>query len=242
MSNNHCDAHPRLVVLFHNDAAHYQSYLQQAGFWVYTVADSASLYQLLDRQVVDIVIIDIEPGSFDYLNLIKHLCGMLDLKVITLSARRDWPHAMLWLEAGADRNLIRPVAAEYLISNLRALLRQLPANTDRKPVSVGVKPVAKPWRLTLSSWILESPAGICLPLNSRELSLLTVLMQAEGKVVTKAQLAAQIYASCYDNPLSRMDMLLSRLRKKARHTFQQALPIKTAYLGGYAFCESCQVI
>jgi hypothetical protein len=66
-------------------------------------------------------------------------------------------------------------------------------------------------------------------------------MAANGELIPRIQVASKLYINRQAHEFQRMEMLISRLRKKARLQLQQELPIKTSYAGGLAFVAESHI-
>ena len=91
------------------------------------------------------------------------------------------------------------------------------------------------WHLEQETWQLIAPTGASVVLTSREFTLLRTLFAAKGETVAKDMLTDLIYPSRVLNRNERLDVLLTRLRKKCQQAHGQILPIKTVHLVGYVF-------
>jgi two-component system response regulator PhoP len=93
------------------------------------------------------------------------------------------------------------------------------------------------WILQHDGWELKSPAGCRVLLSRGERLLMRALAAQPGMVLSRPTLCAAIATHRHGHPLRpdtrRIDMLVSRLRAKARQTGDE-LPLVSVPCEGYA--------
>jgi DNA-binding winged helix-turn-helix (wHTH) protein len=108
------------------------------------------------------------------------------------------------------------------------------AANPRSPVAA---PVAE--KAASSSWVLQpeslvAPSGIALPLTQQEHRLMARLMRNPSEVCRKVDLHAYLFPDEVEAELHRIDVVISRLRNKAR-LHGMTLPIRAIFGKGLAF-------
>ena len=98
------------------------------------------------------------------------------------------------------------------------------------------------WNLELQDWVLTSPQGKPLALTTHEFALLHHLIKVQGQAVTKRDLTDQIFGPRAQNGTERLNLLVTRLRKKAAEALAEPLPIKTLHQIGYAFTAAARIL
>ena len=91
------------------------------------------------------------------------------------------------------------------------------------------------WHLATDDWHLLAPAGIPIPLSSAERCVLRCLFAADGAAVTREALIVALHGDEADFDPHRLDMLIYRLRRKAKGLGVAVLPLVTVRGCGYAF-------
>jgi DNA-binding response OmpR family regulator len=135
---------------------------------------------------------------------------------------------------GADFYLIKPVNFSVLAETIHALGARLMQQNPRSPAA---PPVAE--KLASSSWILQpeslvAPSGTALPLTQQEHRLMARLMRNPSEVCRKVDLHAHLFPDEVEAELHRIDVVISRLRNKAR-LHGMTLPIRAIFGKGLAF-------
>jgi DNA-binding response OmpR family regulator len=130
----------------------------------------------------------------------------INTPILMLTAMDATSDKIAGLNCGADDYLTKPFVFEELLARLRALLRRGPVVRDAR-LHCGQVEVD-----TLGHVVTVS--GEQVELTAREYMLLECLMRNQGKVLTRQQLADQVWGAEYD-PLSNViDVYVNYLRNK----------------------------
>lgn len=216
-------------------------FLQDKGYSVWGFESAEAFYRHMATHPVDIVVLDIGLPGEDGLSVACHLRSLPDLRIIIVSASVSEADRRAGLLAGAVRYLIKPIILEELAHSVEVELTSLAAG--RTPSAETNLPAANSlvWCLDLHSWHLTAPSGKSMSLTAREFIFLHSVMAAGGKAVAQDAIAASVYPPKVPRHNDRMDVLLSRLRKKCLEHFGVALPVKTVYLVGYLFAAAARL-
>jgi DNA-binding response OmpR family regulator len=126
--------------------------------------------------------------------------------ILMLTALDSTSEKIAGLNCGADDYLVKPFVFEELLARIRALLRRGPMVRE---VNLRCEDVEMD---TIGHVVKVS--GTPVELTGREYMLLECLMQNQGKVLTRQQLADQVWGAEYD-PLSNViDVYINYLRNK----------------------------
>ena len=109
------------------------SYLRRNGLRVTLAADGRQMRSFLERDRVDLIVLDIMMPGDDGLVLCRELRAGRHkaTPVLMLTARSDETDRIVGLEMGADDYLVKPFAARELLARIKAVLRRtrmLPPN------------------------------------------------------------------------------------------------------------------
>ncbi|PIF16409.1 MULTISPECIES: response regulator transcription factor [unclassified Acidovorax] len=224
-----------------------EEFLLDSGYSVWGAGSAEAFYKGFTVQPVDVVLLDLGLPGEDGLSVASLLKSRPEVGVIILSARDSLDDRLAGMRAGADRYLVKPVNLLELAANIDATASRLAPRTAIDPAGSLVAatiPVAKAacWVLAMKDWVLSSPQGKCLQLTTHEFMFLQQLLRADGQPVPKRDLSTHLFGARAQNGAERLNLLLTRLRKKAAEAFSEPLPVKTLHQIGYAFTASAQLV
>lgn len=224
-----------------------EEFLLDSGYSVWGAGSAEAFYKGFTVQPVDVVLLDLGLPGEDGLSVASLLKSRPEVGVIILSARDSLDDRLAGMRAGADRYLVKPVNLLELAANIDATASRLAPRTAVDPAGSLVAatiPVAKAacWVLAMKDWVLSSPQGKCLQLTTHEFMFLQQLLRADGQPVSKRDLSTHLFGARAQNGAERLNLLLTRLRKKAAEAFSEPLPVKTLHQIGYAFTASAQLV
>lgn len=213
-----------------------EEFLRESGYDCWGAGSAEAFYKGFTLRPVEVVILDLGLPGEDGLGVAALLESRPEVGVIILSARDALDDRLAGMRAGADRYLVKPVNLLELAANIDATAHRL---TPRAQATVTVQRAA--WALLLEDWVIASPQGQRLPLTTHEFIFLQQLMRAQGQPVSKRELSTQLFGARAPNGAERLNLLLTRLRKKAAAAFAEPLPVKTLHQIGYIFTASAQL-
>lgn len=181
--------------------------LRGAGFEVQHAPNGAVADFLLEREPHDIAVLDLGLPMLDGLSVLhKVRQRQPDLPVLLLTARDSLDDRVAGLQAGADDYVTKPFDFPELLARLQALLR-------RSQRRLGV--ASQVGRLALDEGARRATiAGEPIELSGREWSLLSLLVQQQGKVVTKEQIHAVWRDESEVGGGNAIEVYVHRLRRK----------------------------
>lgn len=197
--------------------------LRGAGFEVEVAPNGAVADYLLTRQTFDIAILDIGLPMLDGLSVLRKVrSAQPGLPMLVLTARDSLDDRVLGFEAGADDYVTKPFDFPELEVRLRALMRRAQPRSGALQLG-GLALDRDAQRATLS--------GVPLELSGREWSLLQLLVESAGAVVTKEQITRNWTGDGGDAGIGNsIEVYVHRLRRKLEDS---ALNIRTARGLGY---------
>jgi len=211
-------------------------YLSEQGFAVQTVADGAALDRLLERERVDLIVLDLMLPGEDGLAICRRLRGQaLDVPIVMLTARGDDVDRIVGLELGADDYLPKPFNPRELVARIHAVLRR-----RRAPVPPGAPLAADRviefgrCRLDLGTRSLQRD-GKDLPLTTGEFALLKVFVENPRRPLSREKLMALARGRDHEAFERAIDVQVSRLRKLIEEEPSKPRHIQTVWGFGYVF-------
>ncbi|HEY1395457.1 heavy metal response regulator transcription factor [Roseateles sp.] len=198
-----------------------RSGLTQEGFVVDLVRDGVDgLHQASEGQY-DLVLLDgVLPGidGLAVLAALRQQDHTRALPVLMMTARAEVEDRVRGLQAGADDYLCKPFAFSELVARIQALLRRA-AGTP--PAEATVLKLADLEVDLLRRKVQR--AGQRLDLTPKELSLLTLLLRRQGQVLSRTELAEQVWDMNFDSETNVVEVAVRRLRGKLDKPFGVAL-------------------
>lgn len=211
-------------------------YLGEHGFGVVTAADGRQMRACLDRQQVDLVVLDLMLPGEDGTQLCRWLRAQSDIPIIMLTARSDKLERVVGLELGADDYVTKPFEPRELVARIRAVLRRArPGRTlpETQPESGCFR--FSGWRLDPVQRMLWNAEGAAVDLTPGEFDLLLTFLQNPRQVLDRERLLDRSRGR-EGGPFDRaIDVQVSRLRRKLEDTHPSPSLIQTVRGAGYIF-------
>lgn len=193
-------------------------YLARNGYAAHPARDGREMKLALERQTIDLVVLDLMLPDSDGLTLCRDLRAnerTQNLPVLMLTARGDSESRILGLELGADDYVSKPCTPRELSARLRAILRRtLPKPEDGKDSDKDGDTVRIGELVLLPAQRRITWAEETLALTNAEFNLLEVLMQKAGQVVSKDLLSEQGLGRPHERYDRSIDVHLSSIRRK----------------------------
>jgi heavy metal response regulator len=175
----------------------------------------------------DALILDVRLPGRDGYSVCRELRARGDrTPVLMLTARDTVDDRVQGLDAGADDYLVKPFAFKELLARLRALTRRPPEIRAARLALADLE------LDTLTHRVLR--AGQPIDLSAREYRLLEYFLLHPGQVLSRAQIAAQVWGQDFDAQSNVVDVYIRYLRRKIDDTFEPKL-IQTVRGLGYKF-------
>ena len=213
-------------------------YLLKSGYRATGAANGKEMRAVLDKQAVDLVVLDIMMPGDDGLTLCRQLRSgqHKDLPILMLTARHDDMDRILGLEMGADDYVVKPFVARELLARIKAILRRhrtLPPNLQ---VTEAGRIIAfGDWQLDTSARHLLDTTGTIVALSGAEYRLLRVFVDHPQRVLTRDQLLNFTQGRDAELFERSIDLLVSRVRQRLNEDVRSPRYIKTVRSEGYVF-------
>ncbi|PZP91370.1 MAG: DNA-binding response regulator [Variovorax paradoxus] len=199
-------------------AQYLQKGLREEGFSVDVAHDGVTGLEATAQNRYDVIILDGMLPGLDGLAVLAALRQSQSTPVVMLTARGEIEDRVLGLSSGADDYLVKPFAFPELVARIRGLLRRA---SNKSPVESTVLRVADLEVDLLRRRVTR--AGQRLELTNKEFSLLVLLMRREGAVVSRSELASQVWGMNFDSETNVVDVAVRRLRTKVDYPFESQL-------------------
>ena len=185
--------------------------LHTTGFEAEGFRNAADFWQALEKELPQLVLLDIMLPDEDGLHILKRLragAETADLPVMMLTAKSSEYDRVVGLDSGADDYLPKPFGMMELVSRVRALLRR------------AAKPAAEDKLFTAGSLAVDvkrravTVDGEPVILTYKEFELLCYLLENRGVVLSRDQILTKIWEYNYSGETRTVDVHIRTLRQK----------------------------
>jgi DNA-binding response OmpR family regulator len=212
-----------------------QEYLQKRGFMVSTAAQGKELRDALEKQKIDLIVLDINMPGEDGLSILRSLRPANPTPIIMLTAAGEVVDRIIGLEMGADDYLGKPVDLRELEARVKAVLRRKAEPEKAEPRGKARSARFGEYQLDIEAAKLLANDGSEVPLTAMEFSLLRVFAENRGRALTRDQILEQAHDRSWD-PFDRsIDIRISRIRRKVEANPEKPRIIKTVRGIGYIY-------
>jgi DNA-binding response OmpR family regulator len=198
-------------------------FLEELDHEVTIATTAGEMWAALTKTPAAVVVLDLGLPDEDGFNVIPRMRQLYPgIGLLVLTGRVAFDNRILGLRLGADHYLTKPIKFPELAAHIEAL--------DRRVRPQEPAPLPSKWNLRVSARQLEL-MGAVIDLTEKEcnfLHLLTINTRPVPRQVIVAGMGGD------DDASRRVDMLVYRLRKKARSGLGQDLPLRSAYGEGYS--------
>lgn len=189
--------------------------LREAGYDVDLAGDGETGLKLAGKTKFDLLIVDVMLPNKDGWEVVDELrrAGMR-APILFLTARDSVRDRVKGLELGADDYLVKPFAFSELLARVHSLLRRAPARQDRLQIE-DLELDLKRHKAVRS--------GTKLNLTPKEFKLLAHLVRSAGEVVSRTEIAEQVWDIGFKTDTNVVDVVVRRLRAKVDDPFKTKL-------------------
>lgn len=200
--------------------------LERADHQVYEAETGQSGLEEIVQRRPDIVLLDLGLPDMEGVKVLCRLREWSDVPVVILSVRDDAEEKVEALDAGADDYVTKPFDTAELLARIRA--------TQRRSLTETGDPVFQSGSLCVDFSARQVKlGGVEIKLTPTEYSLLRVLVQNAGKVVTHRQLLRTVWGEKAESQAQYLRVYVTHLRKKLEADTDAPSLIKTEVGIGY---------
>ena len=185
-------------------------HLCREGYQVFSASSAAEALELVNKEVPDLILLDLMLPDLDGLSLCKVLRGQpetREIPIVMLTAKDAESDMVAGLEVGADDYIVKPFSPRVLIARLRAVLRRKRLDGESIALQFG--------NLFLHPGQHEVRVGDDrIELTHTQFRILQLLMQRPGWVFTRYQIVEAIQGQGYAVTERTVDVQMVALRKK----------------------------
>ena len=165
-------------------------HLEKSSFSVKTFLSATALFNVLQTELPNLIILDLMLPDMDGMEVCKLLRShsrTSRIPIIMLTARGEVSDRVLGLELGADDYVTKPFSPRELVARVKAVLRRLEQEEAEEILQVG-------GILSVNPKCFEVfVKGKRVSLTPTEFRILTVLVRRKGWVFTREQLLENLW-------------------------------------------------
>ena len=214
------------------------SYFENAGYRVSETDKAVDLGERIDRDHVDLVLLDISLPGKDGLTVTRELRATSTVGIILVTSKGDEIDRIVGLELGADDYVTKPFNPRELLVRAKNLLWRM-FDTDKHQRGSDNRLTGsysfEGWLLDPHKRQLTSPDGHQERLPEGEFKLLQTLVNHPGQVLSRDRLMDAIHDREWTPNDRSVDVLIGRLRRKLGDNPSNPQLILTAHGAGYMF-------
>ena len=184
--------------------------LRASGFEAEGFANGSGLFEVLERDVPELILLDIMLPGMDGMEILRRLRGAsatARVPVIMASAKGTEYDKVMGLDQGADDYLAKPFGMMEMVSRIRAVLRRTSGAREKPRLTMGrleMDPESHTVRVD----------GSRVELTLKEFELLRLFLEHPGRVFTRDQLLERIWSTDYLGETRTVDVHIGTLRTK----------------------------
>ncbi|MGO6747941.1 response regulator [Rhizobium ruizarguesonis] len=214
-------------------------YLSQHAFHASAAENGRQANRHLTAENTDLVIVDLNLGQEDGLQIVRSLGTKSDVPVIIITGDRlDEADKVIGFELGATDYITKPFGMMEFLARVKVALRERP---ERKLGGQNKVYTFDGWRVSIRHRRLQDASGAETKLTAAEFNLLVAFLQQPRQILSREQLllATRMHdQEIYDRSV---DVLILRLRRKLEQDASSPKYIKTERGVGYIFDVDVQV-
>lgn len=181
--------------------------LESENFKVFTAHDGMEALDMLDREHIDLIVLDImmpNMNGYQFTSTLRKANS--DLPILMVSAKQLPDDRKQGFIVGTDDYMTKPIDEEEFLLRVRALLRRAKIVSDRKITFDGVTLDYDSMTVSKESETVELP--------QKEFLLLYKLLSYPGKIFTRIQLMDEIWGQESETGWETVTVHIGRLRKR----------------------------
>lgn len=225
---------PQILVVDDDDLIQnlLENILTRAGYRVSLAADGPGMRAVLERETVDLVLLDIRLGQDHGFDLAREVTDRFRTPIIFVTGDRDVSDKVTGLEIGAEDYITKPFDQRELLARIRVVLRRQAEAAQPE----GRRLLFDGFVLHLDAHELSAPGGDPVDLTTMELQILACLAQHPRQALSRNDISMTVSGRTRDRRDRTIDVVVSKLRRKLEQSSTSNVdPIQTVRGVGYKF-------
>ena len=207
-------------------------YLENENFQVFKFYSAKDALRCIDNETLDMAILDVMLPDMNGFEICRKIREKYNYPVIMLTAKGEEVDKVTGLTLGADDYITKPFLPLELVARVKAQLRRYKRYNTGKEESSDV--------LIHSGLVINVKNHECrlnekpLSLTPTEFSILRILVEKKGNVVSSVELVHEIWGDDYFSTNNNtITVHIRHLREKMGDSFENPKYIKTVWGCGY---------
>lgn len=199
-----------------------QSMLYEEGFDTAIASNGQEGKDLFYSTEYDLIIVDINLpfiNGYDLVKLIRSKNEIIPIIIITAFDQTN--HKLKGFELGTDDYIVKPFELKELLARINSLLRRIDLIHDQKSSKTNIIKVAN-LEINFDSKRVKRD-DVEIVLTAKEFSLLEYLIKNKNKVVSREEIAKNVWQIDFDPQTNVIDVYVNYLRKKVDKDFSPRL-------------------
>lgn len=208
--------------------------LSREGFDVEVATDGEQAVARFDAVQPDVVLLDVMLPRRSGIDVCRELRARSTIPIIMVTAKASEIDTVVGLEVGADDYVAKPYRMRELVARIRAVMRR--AQGDGPPAET-----ERAGGLTVGDVSIDLERhevhirGELVGLPLKEFELLALLLEHQGRVLTRETLIDRVWGIDYVGDTKTLDVHIKRLRAKVETEPSRPTRIVTIRGLGYKY-------
>lgn len=211
--------------------------LEPEGYRVSEATSEAELLQILQREPVDLITLDLKLKHEDGLAIARSIRQRYNVPIIMITGKSEPLDRVVGLELGADDYISKPFHVREVLARVRSVLRRnaTPPKIEGLPVR---KYIFGGWVLDCQTRELESPGGLKLRLTTSEFELLEAFLANANRILTRENIMELTKGTSWFGNDRLIDNQVGRLKRKMASIHDAEGIIQSVRGVGYIFTSN----
>ncbi len=214
-------------------------YFEKQGYNVISANDGEQMHAVLEKEKIDVILLDINLPGQDGLILTRELRSRSEVGIILISGRTDSVDRIVGLEMGADDYCTKPLELRELLVRVKNLVWRMSLNQQEN--NFQEKEEKNESLVKIGDWTFDTNRRILIKhdemvkLTKAEYEMLIAFTSHQNKILSRERLL-NLISHRVDAPNDRMvDVLVRRLRNKMEKEPRKPQIFITVHGEGYMF-------
>jgi DNA-binding response OmpR family regulator len=202
--------------------------LEKEGYVTSAAHDGQAGLDMARKEKPDLILLDLMLPKLDGMQVCRTIRQESQVPIIMLTAKKEEIDRIVGLEIGADDYVTKPFSVRELMARIKSILRRAkPDARDERNFKAGAL------EADFSRYIV-TVKGKPIALSSKEFDFLRILIQANGKALTRDHLLEKVWGHdpSYEIDTRTIDQHIARLRDKLGPESKRVITVKNV---GYRF-------